>query len=331
MINNTAGALTPVVDWLNNEIGSEATIIQQSHNDIFALTSCSPYAIMTEGREIYSATIREIIERQPSVIHINSTIGFIPLVRLFAPRTPLVYMYHGSEIRERLKAGLGEMLDISLADKVIVSTQDLRRFGEWFDRPIPSHFVYRGGRKKGTALMMYAEFFGDYDRDKRDLARLVCEELGLDLTIRESRNAQPIPNMEMPLLYSQYEYYLDFKGFDTRDTFAVSKSGLEAMLCGCKVLHDSSPLTVLDPREHLSGRSLYEKYRLMYQGLKPASYPTGIKRCIEAVVRIIMTARIGGYLAKTNRPTVFGLMRLGLYSLLFLKTLARKIMRKVSE
>jgi hypothetical protein len=154
------------------------------------------------------------------------------LARLFCPTTPIVFQYHGGRVRYRKKAHE----ETTLADKVIVSTPDLSDFGEWFDRPVDKMFRYRGNRKLGTALMFYATYFM---KDLRNEAEEWCKERGLDLTIVERGKDEGIPYLQMPTFLSQFEYFLDFKGYG--DPKAISRLAIEAYACGCKIVSDTDP------------------------------------------------------------------------------------------
>lgn len=322
IIRNTAGVLTPVADWLVSQ-GHKAVIFENV--DPFGLSTYSPNVRFKERRSIYDGLLRYIFESRPDVIHINSSHQFIPFVRLFTQRTPIVFMYHGSEARTRSKAGRSHRLEVSWSKKILVSTPDIREFGEWYDRPIPSFFRYTGGRVKGSALMIYAEFFAEYGKDQRELAREVCSNLGLDLTIRQRRNENPIPHSEMPKLYSQYEYFLDFKGHDSDKTFALSKSALEAMACGCKVLQDRDPYTVLLSEDYLQGEELLQRYSDLYEGLRKESYAKVIPRFIRAAGRVLMMPKNDSYTSRYWRPTAYGFVKLGFYVLCFFKCVLRSL------
>lgn len=324
IIRNTAGVLTPVADWLVSK-GHKAVIFDNT--DLFGLSSYSPNTRIRQSRSIYETLIEYIFYNNPDVIHINSTHGFIPFVRLFTQRTPVVFMYHGSEARTRAKLGLSHRQEVSWSKRILVSTPDISDFGEWFDRPIPPFFRYEGGRVKGSALMIYAEFFAEYGKDQRELAREVCSNLGFDLTIREKRNQNYIPHIEMPKLYSQYEYFLDFKGHDTDETFALSKSALEAMRCGCKVLQDKNPYTLLISEDHLQGEELLQQYLELYAGLEKDSYLKVIPRFIKAAGRVLMTPRGDSYTAIYWRPTAYGFVKLGFYAFCLFRCMIRSLIR----
>lgn len=323
-VHNTAGALTPVADWLVDN-GHKAVIFLNS--DLFGLSSYSPNAHVTQSRAIYETLIEYVFYNNPDVIHISTAHSYVSFIRLFTQRIPIVFMYHGSEARTRAKVGLSPRLEISWSDKILVSTRDLSAFGEWYDRPVPSFFRYTGGRVKGSALMIYADFFAEYGKDHRELAREVCSNLGLDLTIRQRRNENPIPHIDMPKLYSQYEYFLDFKGHDSDKTFALSKSALEAMSCGCKVLQDRDPYTILLPEEYLQGEELLRRYSDLYASLSKESYAKVIPRFIKAAGRVLMTPKNDSYISTYWRPTAYGFVKLGFYALCIFRCAIRSLIR----
>ncbi|MFW9965144.1 MAG: hypothetical protein ACFFCX_16350 [Candidatus Sifarchaeia archaeon] len=237
---NPAGALVPVADWLLDN-GHTARIIMSKEFDLFGNTSISPAAIMVNSsKEYWFEVIHQLLCYHPTHIHVNASLPSLVLARLLRPSTPIVFQYHGIEVRYR-KSVHEEM---ALADKVIVSTPDLSEYGEWFDRPVAKMFHYRGGRKHGTALMFYADFFM---KDLRNEAKKWCDERGFDLTIIERGKHEGIPYLLMPTFLSQFEYFLDFKGYG--DPKAISRLAIEAYACGCKIVSDTNPSRVITDYE----------------------------------------------------------------------------------
>jgi len=303
IVRNPAGSTTPVAEWLEAN-GHSARIIETQANDPYNMTGRSHTARITKThRALYYALYEEIKNFKPTHIHVNASHHALAMSRLFAPLTPILFHYHGSELRNRcIFAGLPEYWEIPLAEKRIVSTPDLADYGECYDRIIPTMFTYRGGRKKGTALLMYAEFF---PKDTRPYAKQVAKALGLELTIinRSSPDFIPIHYEEMPELYSKFEFYFDFKA-----CHALSKSSLEAMNCGCRVLHDDFDYTdelTLDDLRGLSCVNTCEDYVDLYNSLPRPSI-------LKAICRF---PRLVGSTHK----------RIGLGVLIVLKTTIKKI------
>ncbi|MFW9965280.1 MAG: hypothetical protein ACFFCX_17030 [Candidatus Sifarchaeia archaeon] len=252
---NTAGTHSPVATWLIDN-GHDAKIIMHSSYDIYGNTRISKGAVMVDSRrDFYWTVIRSIIMFRPTYIHVNGNIPALVLSRLLAPTTPIVLQYHGNEVRFRPKVHP----EATLADRVIVSTPDLQRFGTWYDRPVESMFYYRGGRKKGTALMVYTSYFPD----KRVLAKSWCAKNNIELRILDRDVEGGIPFEELPSFLSRFEYYLDLKGITDPQT--CSKMALEAMACGCKVITDFDLDRVLNDYK----LATHKTYISLYLSIKP--------------------------------------------------------------
>ena len=106
-------------------------------------------------------------------------------------------------------------------------------------------FSYKGGRVPNTALAFYAS---NYIHDTRPMMQEWCESRDIELTMIDRSNPENhIPHTSMPELFSSFEYYLDFKGHG-KEQYALSRSAMEAMTCGCKVVHDSDTTKEVDPK-----------------------------------------------------------------------------------
>ena len=76
--------------------------------------------------------------------------------------------------------------------------------------------------------------------DKFEEAKRYCEENNLNLTYINRIKDSPmniIPHEQFLELLKCFEYYLDLKGLTSLEV--LSKSGLEALRAGCKVLVDT--------------------------------------------------------------------------------------------
>ncbi|MHA1770219.1 MAG: glycosyltransferase [Candidatus Thorarchaeota archaeon] len=230
-LENTAGALTAVADWLH-ENGHMAKIIIRRHLDMYGLTLRSPTAIAVNGSPQFFQEIRKQIKKmKPTHIHVNTSITALAVARSVAPYTPIVFHYHGSEVRGRKFVHPEVQL---LADKIIVSTADLRKYGEWYPCPISKEFYYRGGRKKGTAVIIISKAV---PKDPIEKVKEICQAKNLQLTIIDCRKGDWISSDDMPSFLSQFEYYLDVRGLPYQGT--ISKTAMEAMSVGCKILHET--------------------------------------------------------------------------------------------
>jgi hypothetical protein len=276
---NTAGVFTPVADWLI-ENGHDAKIVMRSMFDIYRHTQVSQAAIMVDTpRDFYRMTVKMIRNFKPDIIHISSSLEGIVISRAIAWRTPIIFSYHGSDARDT--TGKPHKVVVRLADYIHVSTPDLQSYGNWIDRPIPTIFYYRGGRKLNTALMFYKSHFY---ADKRDMAREWSRKHGIELTILDELHPGfPIPNDQMPELFSKFEYFLDWK--DQKDElYALSKTALEALSCGCKVIHDSNLEKPILPSEFKTVG--VEPYITLYKTIKKASLWKTFRRLFYTAIAV---------------------------------------------
>jgi len=268
-LGNTAGAFTPVAEWLH-ENGHEVKIVVRACFDPYKFTENSGLGVLVDGPlDLYKETMRQIEEMSPDIVHISSSRELLLVARIQSWKTPIVFTYHGVDARD--PTGRPHKIVSQLADHVTVTTPDLSSYGNFLDRPIGHEFHYRGGRVIDTALMFYRDYFY---ADKRGLAKEWCTERGYELTILDDAE-NPIPHDEIPEVLSKYEYYLDWK--DQRgELHALSKMALEALRCGCKVIHDSdfereiteSNVDWVTPEDYLSlydevvkGRSKWRHFR----------------------------------------------------------------------
>jgi len=279
-VGNTAGAMTPVADWLEGN-GHKAIILELYHNDIYELTSNSPYARMSVSGNDFVESIRTAVrDLNPTHVHVNAYYSNLPVIRACAPFIPIVMHYHGTEVRFRKRIHPTVRL---FADKVIVSTPELRRYGEWYGCPIPKEFHYRGGRQLGTAVMFFGKVLPMANTDEKTKdAQEICMRLGLELTIINNQKGEIIPNSKMPEFLSKFEYLFDFKGLTHSPIF--SKVALEALSCGLKVIHDSDTNRIYTSYPMKTPRDYYDLY-LTLKGPQVSKIP------LQMLASLILTSR----------------------------------------
>ena len=254
--------MTAVIELLSNENNSLRVLIEKSE-DPFGHTKCFDFTRCVADRNVFLSCIEPEIEIfQPDLVHITDDFESLRLIRQISSNILIVFSIHSMSV---LNSGLNQN-DLTLANKVVVSTPDIlamidkRIKAEWYDRPSPCWFKYTGGRQDSTALMVYASYF---PKDQRELAKKWCKERNIELTIL-NREEKIIPFEKMPEYYSQFEYVLDFKGYENHPD-SLSKVAKEAALCGCKIVHDSDINRIIQPDE--LPRVTEEKYIRLYKQL----------------------------------------------------------------
>lgn len=251
-----AGNGSVISDYINKEGYGKSYVLHRAKYDKMYI--CRNYefnAVPDCGViEFIIIVIKHILTFRPDLIHIRAWEKGLFFARFFAPRTPIVFQYHGTDIR-------GREIPIyvkKLANIILVSTKDLLREGvEYYGRPISPRFKNYGNRRKGTAL-----FIRTYPVDKTEEAKEFAEENNLELTILNRMTDQPmkiVPYDEFPEFLSSFEYVLDLKGLTSPEV--LSKVGLQAIACGCKVLVDTKEIITETEQTQV------EAYVKLYQNL----------------------------------------------------------------
>ena len=141
-------------------------------------------------------------------------------------RAKLVIHLHGTELRKShnkpwTKAALG------ICNQVLVGTPDLLPYypkAVWLSTPVdPAFKPSKNPRRYGRAVY----FTKWYEPEMEKILQMKCDKMGLELTVPR----KPIPYSEMPLFLNQFEVF-----FDRFAIPSLSKTALEALACGCKVI-----------------------------------------------------------------------------------------------
>jgi len=232
---NTAGVASVLAKFTDRLFGVRSVV----HRKAF-----DPYGLTTYG-ELWDCGAKEfvlrclLLARRFDIIHIHSLDKLVPLLKLLYPKKPIVLHYHGSDIRNKWSLRLKYW---SKADAILYTTPDL------LNQDTPTRAVYLPNpvdtdlfrklpeihREPRSALAF--QKLVDKDRVER-----YAQELGLSVVFLEPR----IPHLMMPETLNKYEYYIDQTQIPS-----LSKTALEALACGLKVVRwDGAVLQGL-PEEH---------------------------------------------------------------------------------
>ncbi|MFW9807598.1 MAG: hypothetical protein ACFFFK_12790 [Candidatus Thorarchaeota archaeon] len=245
-LHNSSGAFVAVIEWLIENDHEVIVLIEGCEDKTHHTTRFSQTIAIDNRAEFLQKIVSRIESFDADLIHVTDDLESLKLARQSAPLTPIVFSIHSASIVDTFE----NQEQLKQADRVLASTPDILPKlapilnAEWYDRPTPKWFRYTGGRKEGTALMIYSQTF---PKDYRDLAKSWCKERKIELTIL-NRDETHYNHRDMPDIYSRFEYVLDFKGYEDHPE-SLSKVAKEAALCGCKIVHDSNLQKVILPGE----------------------------------------------------------------------------------
>ncbi|MEM4691288.1 MAG: glycosyltransferase [Desulfurococcaceae archaeon] len=251
---NTAGVASTLAKFMDRIYGSRSTVIYRRVFDKFGHTIYGELMDCGAKEFVLRAVLRSL---KYDIIHIHSLDKLVPIIRILNPRKPIVLHYHGSEIRGKwmIRKKFWNIPNVV----VLVSTKDLLNGAPehviYLPNPVDTDIFHPNPaivRKPRSALA-----FRYYIDEVK--VRKYAEKYGLELTILE----REYPYLEMPRLLSSYEFFID-----RTEIPSLSKTALEALACGTKVIRWDGEIIDHLPEEHKPEnvvRKLYDIYRIMIE------------------------------------------------------------------
>ncbi len=255
-VNNIAGVSSLLVKGLRKKGVDADLIMRRPHPFRF------PHETVLESSAPEFLFRMLKLGRSYDIVHTHAlsyrTFFNIDIFGLKALKEKVVAHLHGTEIRKSHKT-MSTKAALQLCDLVVVGTPDLLSYcpeAIWLPTPIdPALKPSQNHGRHGKALY----FKKWYEPEKEETVRMRSEEMGMELTIRE----KPISHSKMPDFLSQFEVY-----FDRFTIPSLSKTALEALACGCKVIGWNGPVTNSNEILRIHNiQSVTEKLIKLYEGL----------------------------------------------------------------
>lgn len=224
---NTTGSGSTISKFMDRIYKTKSWVITRKKFDPWGHTT---YGETSElGAKLF--TLKAMLKAMNyDLLHIHAFDKIIPYIRIACPNKKIIMHYRGEDIR-----GVWNLRRKywSKADVILVSTLDLLEGAPkeaiHIPRAVDTDFFYKRHIENfGTA------FHVTYRAD--DLATKYAKENNLALTIHD-RLKHPILNSTFGEVLSNYEYYIDVKrNVKGKVLKALSKTGLESLACGLKVI-----------------------------------------------------------------------------------------------
>lgn len=230
--------------------GHEVDIMKRAGYDPFSIFAFYGEPLMdTDGKSFINSVTKRA--REFDVIHVHSLFKIIPDMRKKYKHKTIILHYHGSEARRDVKEDI-QLEAEDMADAVLGSTPDLEQYVgkrlKYIPNPVdtdhfkPREFSSLDDEKAFTFRTTGADtdWTVQYLRDSKI-------EIPIDVI---DRQANPVPYSDMPKMLTSYSVYVDLKYIGGRLLLAPSKTALECLGCGLRVL--DYKLQYLDtlPDEH---------------------------------------------------------------------------------
>lgn len=196
--------------------------------------------------------------KNSDIIHVHGFDKIIPFLKTLYPRKPVIIHYHGSTVWRRWKS---KQKYWRKANFILYSTKDLvsedtPNYAAHLPNPVDTDLFHPLTTRSKPKTAFHFSYFAD------DLAVKYAEKYGLSLTIH-NRETNPIPHTLLPNVLCKHEYYIDVKrNVEGRLMPSLSKTGLEALACGLKVIKWNGEVIKGLPIEHRPESVVNKLYRL---------------------------------------------------------------------
>lgn len=187
------------------------------------------------------------LSRNYDIVHMHGLSRLLFNFNIFglkAMRSTLVLHLHGTEIRAS-HGRLSTKIALEISDQILVGTPDLLSYcpsAIWLPTPIDPVFKPSANPERRGKALYFRKW---YEPEKERMVYNESVKMGLRLTVPD----RPIPYKKMPFFLNQFEVF-----FDRFTIPSLSKTALEALACGCKVVSWNGVIT--NPKELLTRHSL---------------------------------------------------------------------------
>ena len=255
--------------------GNESKVIRVKNADKYGIDEFyKEYGLFVTTEELVYKSIEEA--RRADVIHIHSLPEMVINIRnTYGESKVIILHYHGTDIRGfsgdnsrifslrnilKPKNIVGKIrkrrLHIKaqrLADRVIVSTPDLIRLVKgsiFLPNPIDTdHFNKKMIKERSGDV--YEGVLVNSEVTNVELAMNYCRHKKINLNINiYDRTKNPIYYKDVPNFLKKYDVYIDLRFVDRKLLKNLSKTALEALACGLRVLNYNLEFVDNLPLEH---------------------------------------------------------------------------------
>jgi hypothetical protein len=254
--------------------GNESKVIRVKNADKYGIDEFyKEYGLFVTSNELVCKSMEEA--KRADVIHIHSLPEMVINIRKIYRRSKIIILhYHGTDIRgfseEYLRKSylrsilspknlirkiLRKRLHLKAqrsADRVIVSTPDLAKLIDGsilLPNPIDTdHFNRKliGGRSLNERGVLI-----NSEVTNIELAMDYCRRKGVNLNIGiYDRTKNPINYKDIPNFLKEYDVYVDLRFVNQKLLRNLSKTALEALACGLRVLNYNLEYVDELPSEH---------------------------------------------------------------------------------
>ena len=250
-IYNIAGVASTLAKIMDKKYNTKSHVMTTNIADKYNLTT---YGTIYNDSLIKFKLRTILYSIKYDIIHCHSTEGIGKMIKKLLPHKKIIIHFHGTDIRNKWKV---KEKYFNKVDKVLISTTDLLKNipknldVTWLPTPIDNNDFYNKNQvRKIQALTM------SYNADRFAIKKAM--EYNLKLVIIK----KPMQYENMNNILNNTEYYIDIKRKNGQFIRIISKTALEALSCGCKVIKKNGLIIKKMPKVHEANKVVDQLYKI---------------------------------------------------------------------
>jgi hypothetical protein len=256
--------------------GNESKVIRVKNTDKYGIDEFyKEYGLFVAPEELVYKSIEEA--KKADVIHVHSLPEMVINIRkIYGGSKIIILHYHGTDIRgfskdnsrtfnlrnilkpenivKKIKKRRLHIKAQRLADRVIVSTPDLIQLVKgsvFLPNPIDTDHFTNKKLTKERSVDVSKGIIVNSEVTNIELAMNYCKHKKINLNIYiYDRTKNPIYYKDVPNFLKKYDVYVDLRFVNRKLLMNLSKTALEALACGLKVLNYKLEYMNNLPSEH---------------------------------------------------------------------------------
>lgn len=240
---DTAAVSCTLAKWTNKVYGVKTNVYAMKKHDPFGHVTCGK---IYEG--IGTRLLYHVIQdaKNFDIVHLHQLDQPIHKIRKHYPEKPIVMHYHGTDIRGRWNI---KKRYWAQATAILVSTRNLLEGAPeettYLPNPIDTDLFHPTSHEAPVKSAL------TFKHGAIDIAEELAKRYDLELCIHNRNKTY----LEMPQFLRQFSWYLDVKRSNAgvllcRSEGSGSKTGLEALACGLKVVNSDGEIREGLPSQH---------------------------------------------------------------------------------
>lgn len=260
---NTAGVASIIAKNMDRIYGTQSNVLMKKDWDKFGFTTYGELLSYKHNTLFHKVDfILKCLKKAQDfdIIHVHGQWKILPITKLLYPSKPLIAHFHGTDIRGlwNKRKKFWKFADVLLYSTLDLKDEETPREAIFILNPVDMDLFY----PKHDVLFPNDAFHITYNADNE--AKRLAQQYGLKLVIHD----RSIPYRKFADELCNYGYYIDVKAVapSFRIYNFLSKTGLEALACGLKVINRDGNILEGLPEEHKPEsvtRILYSLYKTL--------------------------------------------------------------------